>query len=79
MLRFCCKSCGSLFLPRLKFMDGNKRYTRSFGLTVLELLQYGTIKDFANYLNGDRDLVKRIHKQSLKAIQKNLEHGVFQT
>jgi transposase len=49
-------------------MDGNKRFTRSFGLTVLELLQFGTIKDVANYLNVGWDLVKGIHKQKLKAI-----------
>ena len=67
MHRFYCKNCGNLFWPRLNFMDGNKRYTRAFGLTVLELLQYATIKDVANYLNVSWDLVKEIHKQKLKA------------
>ena len=65
MHRLCCKDCGSLYWPRLNFMDGNKRYTRSFGLTVLDLLQFCTIKDVAGYLNVGWDLVKAIHKQKL--------------
>ena len=52
-------------------MEGTKRYTRAFKLTVLELLQYGTIKDVASYLNVGWDLVKEIHKQKLKVTYRN--------
>jgi transposase len=65
MHRICCKDCGHLFWPRLSFMDGNKRYTRSFALTVLDLLKFATIKDVAGYLHVGWDLVKQIHKQKL--------------
>ena len=71
MHRFCCKNCGNLFWPRLNFMEGTKRYTRAFKLTALELLQYGTIKDVASYLNVGWDLVKEIHKQKLKVTYRN--------
>lgn len=63
--RICCKDCGHLFWPRLSFMDGNKRYTRAFALTVLDLLKFATIKDVAGYLHVGWDLVKQIHKQKL--------------
>jgi transposase len=46
-------------------MDGNKRYTRAFALTVLDLLKFATIKDVAGYLHVGWDLVKQIHKQKL--------------
>lgn len=52
-------------------MDGNRRYTRAFGLTVMELLQHCTIKDVANYLNVGWDLVKEIHKQRLEVTYRN--------
>ena len=68
MHRLCCKDCGVLFWPRLQFMRGNKRYTRAFALTVLDLLQFATIKAVANYLNVGWDLVKQIHKQKLKTM-----------
>lgn len=28
--RICCEDCGHLFLPRLSFMDGDKRSTRAY-------------------------------------------------
>lgn len=71
MHRFCCKRCGHLFWPKLNFMDGNKRYTKAFQLTALELLQYGTIKDVAGYLNVGWDCVKDIHKTKLKVMYRN--------
>lgn len=64
--RLYCKDCGALVWPRLQFMEGNKRYTRAFALTVLDLLQFSTIKAVANYLNVGWDLIKQIHKEKLK-------------
>lgn len=56
MHRFCCKSCGCLYRPRLPFMNSNRRCTRAFALTVLDLLQFSTIKSIADYLNVGWDL-----------------------
>lgn len=68
MHRICCKNCGCLSWPRLQFMDGNKRYTRSFALTVLDLLQFATIRAVADYLHVGWDTIKQIHKQKLASI-----------
>ena len=68
MHRICCKNCGNLCWPRLPFMNGNRRYTRAFALTVLDLLQFSTIKSVADYLNVGWDLVKKIHKEKLEVM-----------
>ena len=57
MHRLMCKDCGLLFWPRLRFMDGNRRHTRSFALTVLDLLQFATIRDVADYLHVGWDMI----------------------
>lgn len=79
MHRLLCKDCGLLFWPRLKFMHGNRRYTRSFSLTVLDLLQFATIRAVADYLHVGWDMIKEIHKLKLSRIYKrqdltNLTH-----
>lgn len=61
-----CTQCGRLWWPQLPFMDGKHRYTRSFALTVLDLLRFGTIQDVANFLNVGWDLVKEVHKTKLQ-------------
>ena len=69
--RLRCKNCGHLWWPQLPFMLGTKRYTRSFALTVLDLLKFGTIRAVAGYLQVGWDLVKDIHKaRLLKLYQK---------
>jgi transposase len=67
-----CAECGFLWWPQLPFMDGKHRYTRSFALTALELLRFGTIKDVANYLNVGWDLVKEIHKTKLQRLYRKM-------
>ena len=62
MHRLQCTRCGCLWWPRLPFVKGKTRYTRSFALTVLDLLQFGTIRAVAEYLRVSWDLVKEIHK-----------------
>ena len=57
MHRLPCKDCGRLFWPRLQFMNGNRRYTRSFALTFLDLLQFATIRAVADSLNVGWDMV----------------------
>jgi transposase len=66
--RLLCKDCDFLFWPKLQFMHGNRRYTRSFALTVLDLLQFATIKAVANYLHVGWDMVKEIHKLKLSRL-----------
>lgn len=51
-------------------MTGNHRYTRSFALTVLDLLQFATIKAVANYLDVGWDMIKEIHKLKLSRLYK---------
>ena len=70
MHRLLCKDCGRLFWPRLHFMNGNRRYSRSFALTVLDLLQFATIKSVADYLHVGWDMIKEIHKLKLSSIYK---------
>ena len=70
MHRLLCKDCGHLFWPRLQFMNGNRRYTRSFALSVLDLLQFATIRAVADYLNVGWDMIKEIHKLKLSRIYK---------
>lgn len=79
MHRLCCKNCGSLCWPRLPFMNGKKRYTRAFALTVIDLLQFSTIRAVADYLNVGWGLVKEIHKERLKAMyrKQNYEDLVY--
>ncbi len=69
--RLYCKSCGHLFWPNLQFMNGKKRYTRAFALTVLDLLRFSTIRAVADYLGVGWDLVKQIHKEKLAAMYRH--------
>ena len=64
--RVQCHECGKIWWPQLPFMDGKHRYTRSFALTALELLRFGTIKDVAHFLQVGWDLIKEIHKNKLQ-------------
>lgn len=70
MHRLYCKDCELLYWPRFRFMNGNRRYTRSFALTVLDLLQFATIRAVADYLHVGWDMIKEIHKLKLSTIYK---------
>lgn len=65
MHRLQCKQCEHLWWPRLSFMQGTARYTRSFALTVLDLLRSWTVQAVAKYLHVSWDVVKEIHKSRL--------------
>lgn len=73
--RQLCKDCGHLCWPHFSFMHGNKRYTRSFALTVLDLLQFSTIRAVADYLNVSWDTIKAIHKLKLSSIYKTKHYA----
>lgn len=70
--RLLCSHCGKLWWPQLSFTDGKHRYTRSFALTVLDLLQFGTIQAVAHYLNVGWDVIKNIHKSHLHRLYRKM-------
>jgi len=68
--RLECVACGKLWWPHFPFMVGTHRYTRSFAMTALDLLRFGTIKDVSNYLGVGWDMIKEIHKSKLQRLYK---------
>jgi len=70
--RLRCCECGKLWWPTPDFLDGKHRYVRSFALTVLDLLSFGTIRAVAHYLGVGWDLVKEIHKSKLSRTYKSI-------
>lgn len=65
MHRLQCKSCEHIWWPSLPFVVGKQRYTRSFALTVLDMLRFSTIQAVADFLHVSWNLVKDIHKRKL--------------
>ena len=70
--RLRCRECRKLWWPSPGFLDGKHRYTRSFALTVLDLLAFGTISSVAQYLKVGWDLIKEIHKYKLSRTYRNI-------
>ena len=70
--RLKCCDCEKLWWPRLPFMVGEHRFVRSFALTVLDLLRFGTIRSVAHYLGVGWDLVKEIHKSKLRRLYRSI-------
>jgi transposase len=53
-------------------MIGTHRFVRSFALTVLDLLKFGTIRSVAEFLGVGWDLVKNIHKERLRFLYRKM-------
>ena len=70
--RIECTDCGRIRWPQLPFMLGKHRYARSFALTVMDLLKFGTIQATAHYLGVGWDLIKEIHKENLNRRYKHI-------
>lgn len=70
--RLKCVDCATLWWPGFPFMMGKHRYVRSFALTVLDLLRFGTIRSVAHYLGVGWDLVKEIHKSKLRVLYRKI-------
>lgn len=68
-----CKNCDSAWWPQVPFADGKQRMSRSFVNYVLDLLEFATIKDVADYLEVSWDTVKDLHKNHLKKKYENIE------
>lgn len=64
--RLTCRQCDHVWWPQLSFMVGKHRYVRSFAVTVLDLLRFGTIQAVAAYLGVGWDLIKEIHTSKLR-------------
>jgi len=73
--RLRCRECGHLWWQHLPFMDGNRRYVRAFALTVLDFLQFCTIRAVSEYLGVGWDMVKEIHKEKLSLLYRTLPLG----
>jgi len=67
----CCE-CSTLWWPTLPFMIGTHRFVRSFALTVLDMLKFGTIRSVAEFLGVGWDLVKNIHKERLRFLYRKI-------
>jgi transposase len=70
--RLKCRLCSALWWPTLPFMTGTHRFVRSFALTVLDMLRFGTIRSVAQYLGVGWDLVKNIHKERLQFLYRKI-------
>ena len=70
--RIQCKSCGQIRWPKVPFADGKHRFVRSFALTVLDLLRFGTIQSVARYLDVSWDLIKEIHRMKLMGLYRRI-------
>lgn len=64
--RLRCKCCNSAWWPQVPFASGKQRMSKSFVNYVLDLLEFATIKDVANYLEITWDTVKDLHKTRLR-------------
>jgi len=60
-----CKDWKKLRWPKLPFTHGKRPFVRSFALTVLELLRFGTIQSVAQHLDVSWDLDKEIYCSKL--------------
>ncbi len=72
MHRLKCKSCGKIWWPSLPFVKGKQRYTRSFALTVLDMLRFATIKAVSDFLHVSWNVVKEIHKDKLSKTYRHI-------
>lgn len=72
MHRIECKRCDQISWPRLPFMKGKSRMSRSFINFVLDLLKFGTIQAVAVFLKIGWDCIKDIHKETLRIRYKTI-------
>lgn len=68
-----CKNCDSAWWPQMPFAEGKQRMSKSFVNYALDLLEFATIKDVANYLEITWDTVKDLHKNDLKKKYENID------
>ncbi len=64
--RISCQCCGSLKLEPLLLSFPKKRWTKSLGRYIVELLRRATVEDVARHLGMSWDTIKDIHVWALK-------------
>lgn len=70
--RIACLQCGRKWWPRLPFMKGKFRMTRSMISHILDLLHFSTLLDVSRFLKVSWNVIKRIHKEKLTALYKTI-------
>lgn len=70
--RLQCTECSYQWWPRLSFMKGKFRMTRSFIQYAFDLLTICTIKDVSNLLGISWNVTKSIHKLKLEKLYKKI-------
>ncbi len=70
--RLKCVHCKHQWWPRLPFMKGKFRMTRSFIQYAFDLLGICTVQDVSRYLGISWNVVKSIHKLKLKVLYKKI-------
>lgn len=68
-----CKDCDLTWWPQMPFADGKQRMSKSFVNYIIDLLEFATIKDVADYLEITWDTVKDIHKADLRMKYQEIE------
>jgi transposase len=65
--RVRCRVCGAISRGKIRFADPNKSYSRSFERSVLRHIRLSSsLKDIADHVGYDWNVIKEIHKQALK-------------
>jgi transposase len=65
--RVRCRVCGAVSRGKIRFADPNKSYSRSFERSVLRHIRLSSsLKDIADHVGYDWNVIKEIHKQALK-------------
>jgi len=65
--RVRCRVCGATSRGKIRFADPNKSYSRSFERSVLRHIRLSSsLKDIADHVGYDWNVIKEIHKQALK-------------
>ena len=70
--RLKCSDCGHRWWPRLSFMKGKHRMTRSFIQYAFNLISISTIQDVSRLLGVNWNVIKKIHKMKLEPLYKKI-------
>jgi len=65
--RLKCLNCSQIWWPRMPFVKGNKRVTRSFEKYAIDMMRFSTVEHVAKFLGVAWGTIKNIHKAHLQA------------
>jgi len=75
--RLKCCLCNQIWWPSPPFVQGKKRFTRSFEQYVVKLMNFGTIEQVSKYLGVSWGLVKDVHKTHLQNEYKSVDFSLL--